>query len=159
MKNPIAWSTILLRVPRPNLLGRAGSHRHPRLYIHARNPFAINQFLYIQNRKSFVINQTSHTPVGGYSGRLNHAMRLSSFVYTRSEPLYHQPIFVYTEPQALCHEQNPCMCTEGVCTPDKGREFQGNGKSQCGDSSLRSERQTLAAVRCSRGRVLRRGRG
>jgi hypothetical protein len=45
--------------PLPHLPGR------DQLYIRAHNPIVFSSFLYIQNRKSFVMNESMRIPIGG----------------------------------------------------------------------------------------------
>jgi hypothetical protein len=42
--------------------------------------------------------------------------RIFSFVYTHLQVLYHQPIFVYTEPQAICYERIDGICRGRLLT-------------------------------------------
>jgi len=100
---------LLLRVPRPDLLGRDGACQYSGLYIHAHKSFAINQCLYIQNRKPCVISKSMGIPGRGYSAPHTRTLTVSPFVYTCLEVLCHQPIFVYTEPQPICYQRIVAM--------------------------------------------------
>ena len=80
------------------------NHHAPSLYIRARKSFVISKNLYIQNGKPFVMSESLHIPKKAYPARPSHALIIFRFVYTRLQVLYLQPIFVYTEWQALCYE-------------------------------------------------------
>jgi hypothetical protein len=75
------------------------------LYILAHKPFAISTYLYIQNRKPFVISESLGIPMEAYSAPYNRPLTRSQLVYTWLEVLSHQSKFVYTEPQAICYQR------------------------------------------------------
>jgi len=86
------------------------NHPRPRLYIHAWKSFAINQNLYIQNRKPFVINKSSWIPKGCLSApQPTRASDISVCIYTPASPLPSTNMCIYRTARHLL------STNRGVC--------------------------------------------
>jgi hypothetical protein len=107
---------LLLRVPRPDLLGQDGACQYSGLYIHTNKSFVINQYLYIQNRKPRVISKSMSIPREGVSLTSSpYANGIAICIYVPRSPLSSTNICIYRTATHLL-SANRCYAHRGWCT-------------------------------------------